>query len=81
MVKVEVVVDNIDDALAAAEAGVRRVEVGCAPELGGLTPTPGMVAGIVDALAGTHIDIAVLIRPRAGGFCYSRADKIGRAHV
>lgn len=74
MVKVEVVVDSVDDALAAAEAGVSRVEVGCAPELGGLTPTPGVVAGIAEALAGTRIDIAVLIRPRAGGFCYTRED-------
>ncbi|MEY3601573.1 MAG: copper homeostasis protein [Armatimonadota bacterium] len=74
MLKVEVVVDSVDDALAAAEAGVSRVEVGCAPELGGLTPTPGVVAGIAEALAGKHIDIAVLIRPRAGGFCYTRAD-------
>jgi len=74
MLKVEVVVDNIDDALAAADAGVCRVEVGCAPELGGLTPTPGVIAGIAEALAGTHVDIAVLIRPRAGGFCYSRED-------
>ena len=74
MVKVEVVVDSIDDALAAAEAGVSRLEVGCAPELGGLTPTPGGVAGITEALAGTRIAIAVLIRPRAGGFCYTRED-------
>lgn len=74
MVKVEVVVDSIDDALAAAEAGVSRVEVGCAPELGGLTPTPGFVAGITEALAGTRIAVAVLIRPRAGGFCYTRED-------
>lgn len=74
MVNVEVVVDSVDDALAAAEAGVSRVEVGCAPELGGLTPTPGVVAGIVEALAGTRIAVAVLIRPRAGGFCYSRED-------
>lgn len=74
MVKVEVVVDSVDDALAATEAGVSRVEVGCAPELGGLTPTPGVVAGITEALAGTRIAIAVLIRPRAGGFCYTRED-------
>jgi copper homeostasis protein len=74
MVKIEVVVDSVDDALAAEEAGVSRVEVGCAPELGGLTPTPGVVAGITEALAGTRIAIAVLIRPRAGGFCYTRED-------
>ncbi|MFM7188259.1 MAG: copper homeostasis protein CutC [Armatimonadota bacterium] len=74
MPKVEVVVDSVDDALAAADAGVCRVEVGCAPELGGLTPTPGVIAGIAEALTGTHVDIAVLIRPRAGGFCYSSDD-------
>jgi copper homeostasis protein len=74
MVKVEVVVDSVDDALAAAEAGVSRVEIGAAPELGGLTPTPGVVAGITEALAGTRIAIAVLIRPRAGGFCYTTED-------
>jgi copper homeostasis protein len=74
MVKVEVVVDSIDDALAAAEAGVSRVEVGCAPELGGLTPTRGIVAGITEALAGTGIAIAVLVRRRAGGFCYTPDD-------
>ena len=74
MLKVEVVVDSIDDALAAAEAGVSRVEVGCAPELGGLTPTPGVVAGIAEALAGTHIDIAVLIRPDCSGCPCSFSD-------
>jgi copper homeostasis protein len=74
MVKVEVVVDSVDDALAAADAGVSRVEIGAAPELGGLTPTPGVVAGITEALAGTGIAIAVLIRPRAGGFCYTTED-------
>jgi copper homeostasis protein len=74
MVKVEVVVDCVDDALAAADAGVSRVEIGAAPELGGLTPTPGVVAGITEALAGTGIAIAVLIRPRAGGFCYTTED-------
>jgi copper homeostasis protein len=74
MVKVEVVVDSVDDALAAAEAGVSRVEIGAAPELGGLTPTLGVVAGITEALAGTRIAIAVLIRPRAGGFCYTTED-------
>jgi copper homeostasis protein len=74
MVKVEVVVDSVDDALAAADAGVSRVEIGAAPELGGLTPTPGVVAGITEALAGTGIAIAVLIRPRTGGFCYTTED-------
>jgi copper homeostasis protein len=74
MVKVEVVVGSIDDALAAADAGVSRVEIGAAPELGGLTPTPGVVAGITEALAGTGIAITVLIRPRAGGFCYTTED-------
>jgi copper homeostasis protein len=53
---------------------VSRVEIGAAPELGGLTPTPGVVAGITEALAGTRIAIAVLIRPRAGGFCYTTED-------
>ena len=33
MVNVEVVVDSVDDALAAADAGVSRVEVGYAPIL------------------------------------------------
>ena len=74
MVKVEVVVDSVYDALAAADAGVSRVEIGAAPELGGLTPTPGVVAGIIEALAGNGIAIAVLIRPRAGGFCYTTED-------
>ena len=66
----ECVVSNLTEARAVAQLGVCRIEVGAAPELGGLTPSSGTLAEICADRDPSTCTIAVLIRPRAGGFYY-----------
>jgi copper homeostasis protein len=68
---VEVCVDSVEAAMAAAEGGADRVEL-CANLLeGGTTPSEGTIK-----LARRKIGIGmnVIIRPRGGDFCYSDAE-------
>jgi copper homeostasis protein len=67
---VEVCVDSVGAARAAAVAGADRIELCAALETGGLTPSAGLVAACVELLP-----TAVLIRPRAGDFVHD-ADEI-----
>lgn len=62
----EVCVDTIAGLWTAVEGGADRIELCAALSLGGLTPTPGLMA----MAAGVAVPVHVLIRPRAGGFCY-----------
>jgi copper homeostasis protein len=63
----EVCVGSITDIESAIAAGADRVELCSAPELGGLTPSIGLVEA---ALAIAQVPMIVMLRPRAGGFCY-----------
>jgi copper homeostasis protein len=63
----EAVVDSIAAAVAAEQAGADRLELCTALELGGLTPGIGLICGVV---AKVQIPVFVLIRGRAGDFCY-----------
>ena len=67
-VTIEVCVGSVDDALAAAAGGADRLELCSALELGGLTPSLGLLE---DVLQATDLPIVTMIRPRAGGFAYS----------
>lgn len=65
---VEVCVEDVAGAIAAEQAGAVRVEL-CSNLLeGGLTPS---YATIQLARQKTRLPIHILIRPRAGDFCYS----------
>lgn len=64
----EVCAVNIQSALAAQLAGAHRIELCVALEVGGLTPSLGLIRAAVRAL---DIPVHVLIRPREGDFCYS----------
>ena len=64
---IEVCCGSVDDVVRAAQAGADRVELNSALFVGGLTPSVGAV------LAKARVDIPIIsmIRPRAGGFCYT----------
>lgn len=63
----EVAANSLASALAAEAGGADRVELCCALEVGGLTPS---YATIALACARLRIPVHVLIRPRAGDFVY-----------
>ncbi|RIK76671.1 MAG: copper homeostasis protein CutC [Planctomycetota bacterium] len=68
---VEVCIGSLADLEAARAAGADRVELCGALELGGLTPSLGLVEL---ALAASTLPVVAMVRPRAGGFCYDRAE-------
>ncbi len=68
---IEVCATNLQSALAAQGAGAHRIELCCAIDGGGLTPSPGLLHEVLKHLT---IPVNVLIRPREGNFCYSEAE-------
>lgn len=70
-VLVEIVVQTPEEAVWAETSGADRLEVCCALEEGGLTPSPGLLHEIRSA---TTLPLAVMIRPRSGGFVYSASE-------
>src|SRR2546422_5663594 len=69
--RIEVCVESLEGAMAAQKGGADRVEL-CANLLeGGTTPSPGTIEL---ARRNLRIELAVMIRPRGGDFCYSDAE-------
>ena len=68
---VEICCGSLEDALEAEQGGADRVELCSALFLGGLTPSLGT---IMEAKARLKIPIMVMIRPRGGGFCYTKSE-------
>src|SRR3954471_16302129 len=68
---VEAVACSVEDARIAQSCGAGRIELCSAIELGGLTPSLGVVQAVLDAVG---IPVVVMIRPRAGGFVYSESE-------
>jgi copper homeostasis protein len=67
----EIAADGLGSALAAQAGGADRVELCADLAEGGVTPSRGVIAAARSALA---LPVHVLIRPRAGDFCYSPAE-------
>ncbi|MFN3730254.1 MAG: copper homeostasis protein CutC [Fimbriimonadaceae bacterium] len=65
---IEVCVDGVDRAVAAASEGADRLELNAAMELDGLTPSLGVIREVLDRVA---IPVIVTVRPRGGDFVYS----------
>jgi copper homeostasis protein len=70
-VNVEVVCCSVEDCLVAEQAGADRIELCSAIELGGLTPSLGLLEA---CQARTRLPIVAMLRPRAGGFVYASAE-------
>lgn len=68
---VEAVCCSVEDCLAAQRAGAQRIELCVALEVGGLTPSAGLMQLAVQRC---DLPIMAMIRPRPGGFNYSGAE-------
>jgi copper homeostasis protein CutC len=67
----EIAVSSADEAALAVACGADRLELSCALELGGLTPSIGLAR---EVLAAVPVPVWALVRPRPGGFAYSRSE-------
>jgi len=67
-VLLEVTVDSVASAVAAEQGGVHRIELCGSLEAGGITPSAGLIAMVRKRVA---VPLHVLVRPRAGDFCYT----------
>lgn len=66
----EVCVDNVDGLAAALRGGADRIELCSALEIGGLTPS----AGLLRAASTSPLPVVAMIRPRGGDFCFNEAE-------
>lgn len=64
----EICVTNLQSALISEQAGASRIELCSGLDLGGLTPSYGLIRAACHHL---NIPVHVLIRPREGNFTYS----------
>lgn len=69
-ITLEVCVDNIDGLLAALDGGADRIELCSALDIGGLTPS----AGLLRAASNSLTPVVAMIRPRGGDFCFNEAE-------
>ena len=67
----EICCGSADDVMEAAAGGADRVELNSSLFLGGLTPTVGTLRVVK---RNVKIPVMAMVRPRAGGFCYTAAE-------
>jgi copper homeostasis protein len=68
---IEAAVESLEDARAAVAGGAHRLELCASLDAGGITPDRALIASV---LAHVHVPVVVMIRPRPGGYVYSRAE-------
>ena len=69
---IEAAVESLDDARAAVAGGADRLELCAELDVGGTTPPHALVA---DVIARVEVPVLVMIRPHAGDFVYTRAER------
>ena len=67
----EICVDSLSCAVAAARAGADRIELCSDMSVGGTTPSAGLIRRCRDALA---VPLHVMVRPRGGDFVHDPAE-------
>jgi copper homeostasis protein len=70
-VLLEIIASTVEDCMAAESGGADRIELCAAIATAGLTPSLGT---LIEAKKRVRIPVMAIVRPRAGGFCYSDED-------
>ncbi|RZL58245.1 MAG: hypothetical protein EOP65_06105, partial [Sphingomonas sp.] len=73
-IALEICVESAEGAAAAIAGGCDRIELCAALALGGLTPSAGLVAAVLDVARPAGVPVRAMVRPRPGGFDYDAAD-------
>ncbi len=71
-VVLEACVASVADAVTAVQNGAQRLELNVGIELGGLTPSLGLLEQTKEAV---DVPVLVMIRTRGGGFCYTPSER------
>ena len=69
-ITLEVCVDNVHGLAAAIDGGADRIELCSALDIGGLTPSTGLLR----AASSSPVPVVAMIRPRGGDFCFDDAE-------
>ena len=69
-ITLEVCVDNVHGLAAAVDGGADRIELCSALEIGGLSPSPGLLR----AASNSPVPVVAMIRPRGGDFRFDEAE-------
>lgn len=69
-ITLEICVETVAGAAAAITGGCDRIELCAALALGGLTPSAGLVAAVLDVARPAGVAVRAMVRPQPGGFTY-----------